>query len=220
MGRPRPTNSQLIQTLSLLYEMDASEVQALADEILSLRTKAWQRGIENEATKYGFSGSAKPPRGGDLADLRRQSLEDARSIRNTLNQELRRRLTDLYTANPKGNRNYYNKNIGDWLAQRDPYKAQQIALYSEQTARTRAREIFRNVLGIRGGEFIYDGVAPVGKVCIERFALGVVDENYTDANPTPAHPNCPHSWREVNPKLPAGIKASDVQAFFVSIRQI
>ena len=210
MGRPRQTQTELLETLSLLYEMNESEVDGLANDILSIRTKAWQRGIEAEARKFGYTGNIPPPRGSNLADLRKQSLTDARSIRNTLNQELRRRIEQLFNANPRGNRNYYNKHIGDWLARRDPYKANQIALNSEQTARTLAREFFRKINGLKG-TFIYDGPAPVGKICIERFALGEVEENYIDANQTPAHPNCPHWWTELAPTLPAGMTLDDLQ---------
>lgn len=207
----RPRESRLLSVLSLAYEMRDDDVAQLADDILRHRAAAWRDSVETEARRYGSQLRANFPSGAELDFLRQKALEDARSIRDTYNREVRNRLSDLYGKNPRGNRNYYYKNMGSFLDERDKYKAKQIALNTEQTTKTVAREDFRRVNNIRGGRYVYAGPAPVGPICKHRFSLGVVDENTKDSEPIPAHPNCPHDWEIAElPKLPAGLGPNDL----------
>lgn len=209
MGRPR--GSELVTIISFIYEMNEEDQQQIEDEILRTRAAAWQAAVQAEARRLGYQGTVNPPRGRDLEQLRRQSREDAISIRRTHNKAVRNQVQRLYDQNPRGNRNYYAKNMETWYVDRDDYKARQIALNTEQTGFFNGKETFIEVNGLEGGTYVYDGASPVGPICKERFAKGRANWRYVRNNPTPAHPNCPHSWLEVEPpRLASGTSLDEL----------
>lgn len=210
MGSPRP-KTRLTQTLTLLYGMTDDERDDLAREIERTRVAVWRKTIQEEALKFGSRKPVSGPSGQDLATIRRQSIEDARSIQATYNRDVAKQLDKLYRQNPRGNRNYYISNMETWATDRQAYKGNQIALNTESTARQFARDLFRQVNGIRGGKYRYAGPAPVSDECKRRFGAGVVDGRYIENNPVPAHVNCPHDWEQVErPPLPPNTRPQDL----------
>jgi hypothetical protein len=84
-----------------------------------------------------------------------------------------------------------------WSKQRAAWKEPQIALQTEQTTRFYAQDRFRQMNGMRGGQYVFIGPPPVCGVCVGHFAAGIVDEVYVKRNPAPVHIGCPHEWKEM-----------------------
>lgn len=204
MGRNRDTApiTDITQAIYQFYEMDSGETVALASSILDISKGAYQSELQTNANAYGSTKTARPPSGSSLATLKSQATTDAKSVATTFNRELRNKIEDLYQQNPRGNRNYYAANLDAWAKEREVYKGKQIAMNSESNARTLASSDFRTKnAGIIGkAYFLYDGAAPVSDECKFRFGQGIVDEEFVDSHPVPAHVNCPHKWRQTGVK--------------------
>jgi len=100
------SDTRLLRILKLLYHQRDEDVKALADLLLAQRKTAWESALRAEAAQYGYTGPVHPPRREDLAELRRMSEDDARSIVNTWNRDVDRQLARLYAQNRRGNRHY------------------------------------------------------------------------------------------------------------------
>lgn len=188
-------DTRLLRILKLLYHQNDEDVKALADMLLEQRKAAWSAAIRAEAQQFGYTVKPHAPRREDLAELRRMSAEDARSIVRTWNHDVDRQLARLYEQNRRGNRHYYAKHMEDWAAKREVWKSRQIALYTEFSTKNYAQRRFWEMNGLRGARYIFDGPPPVCDDCRHLYGLGAVDQATVDANPTPRHVNCPHFWR-------------------------
>jgi len=188
-------DTRLLRILKLLYHQTDEDVKALAETLLEQRKAAWESALRAEAAQFGYTGPVNPPRREDLAELRRMSEEDARSIVNTWNRDVDRQLARLYQANRRGNRHYYAKNMEDWAAKRDVWKSRQIADYTEFSTINYAQQRFRQMNGLRGAQYVLDGPPPVCDDCRWLYGLGVVEQAVVDQHPMPLHPSCRHTWR-------------------------
>jgi len=191
--------TNLVSTITLLYSMQQDDINALADRLLQQRAVEWQRSIQQELARYGCNQSARAPVGGDALDLFRMSENDARSIAQTYNRELRNQVQRLFEANPKGNRNYYISRLEAWAKRRDAYKAQQIALNTAATTRQLAQSRFRQQNNINS-KFLFVGPPPVCITCTRLKAMGLVTQDVVNQYPSPQHLNCPHEWQDARPK--------------------
>lgn len=197
--------SRLTQTIALLYGMETDDINALADELLNARIRAWKQGLSELIRASGGRRAPREPSGRDLDELRRMSREDAQSIARTWNKDVEREIERLRQQNPRANRQYYYSNLERWAAQRATWKDAQIALNTEQTTRQYARQRFYEENRLKTKmRFVLAGAPPVCGDCSRLFARGVVTERYVRSHPTPRHPNCAHEWRPVNtPKIPS-----------------
>ena len=189
------SDTRLLRILKLLYHQRGEDVKALADLLLAQRKTAWESALRAEAAQYGYTGPVHPPRREDLAELRRMSEDDARSIVNTWNRDVDRQLARLYTQNRRGNRHYYGKRMEEWAKARDGWKARQIADYTEFSTIGYAQQRFRQMNGLRGAQYVLDGPPPVCDDCRDLYGRGVVDQAVVDQHPMPLHPGCRHTWR-------------------------
>lgn len=189
--------SKLQAVMRLAYSMRADEEAVLARNIQRQREAAWVEQIRAEARAVGAKVNVPFPRGEVLDALRRQSIQDAQSIRRTFNRDLEREIRRLYAANPRGNRHYYISNIERWHERRSRWKDRQIALASDKSARHFASQEFQAANNIREPRYRFDGPAPACDDCGAMFAAGEVDQDFVDRNPAPLHPNCPHFWTRV-----------------------
>jgi hypothetical protein len=186
--------SRLLRTLKLLYVWQDDEIDDLSEQLLDQRKAAWRETIEAEAAAHGCtSARAYDPAGRDLRELTALSDDDAQSISQTWARDVERQLTQLYTANPRGNRNYYIYHMERWASRRAGWKNIQIALMTESTARSYARERFLQENDPQSF-YVYSSIPPVSDECIARTSAGVVDADYVRRHPVPAHVNCPHDW--------------------------
>lgn len=187
-------NSQLLRTLTLLYQMQDADQRALQAELEAAMKRSYRETMTEQAQAVGnMIARGKDPSGADLLEIRRIADLDAQSITNTWNRDVEREITRLYEANPRGNRAYYFKNLEAWATQRGQWKNAQIALMNEGNGARIARESFarNNSFQIM---YRFDGPAPREKECAKLFAVGEVDENTMRRNPTPVHIGCPHEW--------------------------
>lgn len=190
-------NSSLLTILALLYQMQDADIRALADELTERRKVEWQTALTEMAQRYGCNQRrGEPPRLGDLDELRRMSLEDARAIAQTWNRDVISQLRTLYGNNPRGNRFYYYSNMEKWATERGRWKNPQIALQTAQTTRWYAQQRFRELNGVRA-QYVFTGPPPVCRECVSLFAEGVVGERFIERHPSPQHINCSHEWVEV-----------------------
>lgn len=188
-------DTRLLRVLKLLYHQDAQDIQALAETLLAQRKTAWETALRAEAAQHGYTGPIQAPRREDLRELKRMCREDAQSIVRTWNRDVDRQLARLYDTNRRGNRHYYAKRMEAWAAERDVWKARQIAAYTEFSTASYAQRRFWEMNGLRGAAYVFDGPPPVCPDCRELYGLGAVGQEVVDANPTPRHVNCTHSWR-------------------------
>jgi hypothetical protein len=189
--------SKLLQIIALLYRMTDEDTQALENELLAAKKRAWRTTIEDEARQMGYNIRARNPSGVDLRELKAQAKADAKSITQTWHKDVERQLAKLFKANPRGNRAYYAKNMEAWAAKRATWKDASIALNSEMQTIQYAKSRFWQNNGLRGDRFAAGGPAPTCKICIRIFGAGVVTYAYTQRHPFPAHVNCPHSYVRV-----------------------
>jgi hypothetical protein len=194
--------SDLLRIIGLLYQMQAADIATLERDLLQRRKAAWRQALSECGQRYGSTRPPNPPSREDLAELKRMCREDARSIATTWNRDVERQLQKLYTANPKGNRHYYAKQMEAWAQKRAVWKNPQIALQTEQTTRFYAQDRFRQMNGLRGGQYVFQGPPPVCGECVGHFAAGLVDEVYVHRHPAPVHIGCPHEWYALPLKAP------------------
>lgn len=191
--------SNLVRTITLLYSMQDADTLQLATQLQEQRALQWQQTISRELARYGCTQTGRLPAGNDAATLSQMSLTDARSISNTYNRELQNQVQRLYNANPRGNRNYYFKNLEAWAAKREVYKAQQIALNTQTMTAEFARQRFRDENNVQG-RYVFSGPAPVCVKCTRLKAMGIVGlavvQQYGDSQ----HINCPHFWVDIRPR--------------------
>lgn len=195
--------SQLTRVIALLYRMHSDDIKVLANTLLEARKQAWRTALAEMARAHGCNKVPNDPRREDLAHLRELSQQDAQSIAETWNRDVKRQIERLFTQNPRGNRQYYFSSLEAWAAQRAVWKDAQIAMQTEQTTRQYAQSRFREMNDLVGrSRYVLVGPVPVCRVCARHFARGLVDEQYIRRNPAPVHIACPHEWSAVNkPKL-------------------
>lgn len=191
------TETRLLTVIHLLYEQNDVDQRELAAQLEAQMKRAYRETMTEQARQIGYPRvRGNDPRGEDLADIRRQAQLDAQSITQTWNRDVRREIYRLYLANPRGNRYYYFSNLERWAAERARWKDAQIALMTDGYAANLAKSSF-----VKNNNLIarwrMTGPAPKEAVCAELMAIGEVEQDIVDANPTPIHINCPHIWQLV-----------------------
>ena len=121
------------------------------------------------------------------------SQRDAASIANTYNYFLAVAIIRAGETNPRGNRYYYAKAVGQWDVSYWQYKTPQITEYTDNSARARAQQDFYAINGQTGTAKLEprSAVCPVCEGWIKR---GLVPARVALNNPPPYHVNCPHVW--------------------------
>jgi len=192
--------SELTDLITLLYSYQQDDIDDMVAKLTERRRATWINTLTELAGKHGCNRPAGTPKGADAKYLKDISIEDAKSIANTYNEQLRNQVERLYKANNKGNRNYYYKQLSAWLKKRAAWKDYQIALQTDSTARQYATEMFYKNNPDIVPKFRYSPIPPVSKECIKRTAKGVVTLAYVQSHKTPAHPFCPHQWLPLRPQ--------------------
>ena len=194
--------TRLTDTIALLYRMHDDDTAKFADVLLESCKQAWVTTMRSMARKHKCDAAPNPPRLQDLAEYQRTSQEDAASITATYNVDVIKEIERLYRVNPRGNRNYYFANLERWAATRSTWKAPQIAVTTEATAREYAMRRFEEMNYASELKYKFAGPPPTCEDCVKRFAAGIVKAAYIKRYPCPRHPNCPHRWDVVKrPKL-------------------
>lgn len=194
-----PKDTRLQAIMRLLYQMQPEDTARLETELLSQAKQAWRTALREKAQQYtGRRLAPRDPSGEDLDYLKELARSSAASIARTYNKQAANQIARLFTANRRGNRNYYRKHMEEWAARRASWHSPATAAHIVQTTREYAKDRFREMNGIRPRGFVLAGPPPVCPVCIEAQGAGVVDLAYTRRVPMPAHFRCQHEWEEVS----------------------
>lgn len=189
-----PAPDALLRRLSLAFEFAVTDEDALTESIYQQRAEAWRSALTAEARAAGSSKTGRGPNDSDRDYLRRQSREDARSIRNTFNRDLASQINQLYDADPARARQSYVDELTAWANARAEWKDRQISNQNRSTARTYAQQRFNAENQVGEALYLFAGPPPREPICAGHFAAGLVNREYIERNPTPVHINCPHSW--------------------------
>jgi len=195
------TNVQRMVHLAMRY--DVYDEERIRSDLLKERRVTYEDELTIQAARMGCPGrSGRLSNGAILSQLYGMSKEDSESIANTYNYDLAIAILHIFSEVPTANRYVYAKRLSEWEEKRGVWKHNQIALYTEGSARALAQEHFYQYnAGILGVAILEPrtGVCPV---CVALIARGEVPLREAMRTPPPFHPNCPHYWRTVPQRVP------------------
>jgi len=186
--------SDVQKLVHLAMRLDSTDEDALRGTLLKQRRQAYEGELVIQARNVGCGQKmARLGNGPILSELNDRSKEDARNIVATYNYDLAFAIRAIGQEVPTANRNVYAARLRDWEAQRAIWKNQQIAEYTENSARAKAQQDFYQFNRPRGWAILLPKQA-VCPICQGWVSRGRVDARVAQNNPPPYHPNCPHVW--------------------------
>lgn len=192
-----PVSTRLIDAITAHYAMNEDDIRLLMERITAQLITTYRRVILQQLQLYKCQKTPSNPIDPQSQQwVEAKALKDAKGIAATYERELRNKVSRLYQANRRGNRNYYISNLDRWITQRNSHKSSSISLNTMTAARKYAKDEFRS-RNVRGGKYILVGPPPVCKLCIRIKGLGPVDLATTKRRPLPAHGGCPHDYEAV-----------------------
>jgi delta 1-pyrroline-5-carboxylate dehydrogenase len=185
--------------LRSVYTFGRRFQSTLADAIYEQRADTWRAVMGEQLRGAGSGRAGSGPSGGDARYLRRLSSSDAQSIRATFNRELANAVDRIVDANPAQTREFYQRELNAWARERRAYKERQIANMNRATARSYAQERFEDENDVlTNARYVFVGPPPREPVCADLMQRGEVSRDVMEANRTPIHINCPHSWERTD----------------------
>jgi hypothetical protein len=193
----------VMKLVHLAARKDKPVQDALKTELVKIRRKAYEHELDLMLRQVGCPQSGQLTTGPALTELDQLSQNDAASIINTYNYDLAYALIRIKTENTYANRHYYADRLTIWERERNIWKLPQIALYSENTARSLAQRDFITLNQIEAIAVLEPDTAKC-PVCQGWIRRGEVPAKEATANPGPFHVNCPHVWKMAMPKVAQG----------------
>lgn len=178
----------------LAMRMDSTNVEQLRGTLLKQRRLAYEDELVIQARRIGCGNQmARLVAGPALNRLNDMSKRDAESIVATYDYDLAFAIRTIGNEVPTANRHVYASRLSQWEASRASWKNQQVAEFTENSARAMAQQDFYDQNRPNGVAVLLpkSGVCPICKGWIER---GRVDARVATHHPPPYHPNCPHVW--------------------------
>jgi hypothetical protein len=192
--------SRLTDILYLLYSMDESDTAKIAKQLNERMRASWVNHVSDLAKQHGCTQLGQTPKGADAAKFKADAKRDAESIVKTYNRELKAEIARIIIDAPKANRNTIIKRLEAWKRRRDGHKIWAIGLNTDSNARERAFQRFYQMNAQIRRQFVAAGPPAVCVICLRIFASGIVDFEFTQRRPLPAHYACPHFYRSVAPQ--------------------
>jgi len=186
--------SDVMKLVHLAMRQDTYDEDRIRGELLRERRRYYEAELTAQAQRIGCRGQVgRLSSGAVLSELNDISQRDATSIVNTYNVDLAAAIRYIRAEVPTANRYVYAKRLGEWEQKRAGWKNDQIAQYTENSARAKAQQDFyQNNTSFGSAELLpRRAVCPV---CVGWVSRGVVPLNVSINNPPPYHPNCPHGW--------------------------
>lgn len=178
----------------LAMQRDVLDEDAIATELTKVRRRAYEDEITIQLGRAGCSGRrGNLTAGPTLTEFKQQSTKDAKSIVNTYNYALAREIARIRKDNPRSNRHVYASRLRKWDVERAELKSQQIAQWTEGTARATGLREFVDNNGLEGTARLEPRTA-VESVCQGWINRGDIPIKEATTNPPPYHQNCPHGW--------------------------
>jgi hypothetical protein len=185
----------------LAMRLDDLAKDGIRVELLKARRLAFENELTIQARRVGCPGrQGRLENGSILSELNEASQGDAASIINTYNYDLAMAIVAVATETPTANRHIYARRLSRWEAKRNQWKVEQIAGWTEGSARSLAQKYFYQYNSI-------DGVAELTPtsaaepVCAGWIARGQVPLAEAMGSPPPYHVGCPHAWRTIPGKV-------------------
>lgn len=194
-----PAVGQLVHERMRLDDTDEMQIRA---ELTAQRARAYEDELVIQAGRVGCdSYRGRLTIGPEWADMDGQSVKDARSIVNTFNRDLARRIRGIRKDVPTANRYVYAKRLRIWQSHRASWKDAQVAQHTDISARSKAQQDFYQKNGLAEGYAVLQPRSAVCPICQGFLNRGRIALNVALANPGPYHPNCPHLWDIHTPAL-------------------
>ncbi len=198
MGNTDDTMTVLTETIINLYAMadaDIAQLEAALYEQLSLayleqlRTLAVQHGVTNPTVGLGASEAAR---------LQAKAHEDAVSIANTYNNDLRNQVNAIFTRNPNATREEVIGVLASWGHNRSEYKSIQIGIAVIMFAAAFGFDLFITHNNLQYQLFRAVGGIPKCPDCAFIVGAGIVTYAFTQLYQLPFHPYCSHEYTVIN----------------------
>jgi hypothetical protein len=187
----------------LSMRQDPYDVERIKAELLRERRRYYEAEITDQARRVGCGMmTARLTNQTILDELSVMSARDAASIVNTYNADLAGAIRYIRAEVPTANRFVYAKRLGAWEQKRAGWKNDQIATYTETSARSKAQQDFFAKNGINLGIAVLEPKRAVCPVCQGWVARGEVPITVAKNNPPPYHTNCPHYWDTQPDRIP------------------
>ena len=191
--------SDVGKLVHLAARKEPLDVDRVRSELLRERRRYYEAELTAQAARVGCPGrSGNLSNGAILSELNQKSMEDATSIVNTYNYDLAVAIRYIRAETPTANRFTYAKRLGEWETRRGAWKNDQIALYTETSARAKAQADFYQYHANFGTAELVPKTA-VCPVCRGWVARGEVPLRTAMNHPGPFHVGCPHTW-ETHPE--------------------
>jgi len=185
----------------LAMRQDPYDVERIKGELLRERRRYYEAELTAQAQRIGCRGQVgRLGNNAILSELNDISQRDAASIANTYNYDLAVAIRYIRAEVPTANRYVYAKRLGEWEQKRADWKNEQIAQYTENSARAKAQQDFYQNNTAFGVAVLMPTVA-VCPVCQGWVSRGEVPLNIAQNNPPPYHVNCPHGWQITYDKI-------------------
>jgi len=196
--------SDVGRLVHLLFRQDDYDVDRVRGELLRDRRRYYEAELTMQAERIGCRGKVgRLSNGPILSELNDLSQRDATSIINTYNADLANAIAYIRAETPTANRYVYAKRLGEWEAKRASWKDAQIQQYTENSARTKAQQDFRQYNNAYGSAELLPKRA-VCQVCQGWIDRGLVPLNIAMNHPPPYHVNCPHGWEITYERISPG----------------
>lgn len=188
----------LIETIVDLYGMTDADITALEAAIFEQLRMAWLAQMRTLANQHGAPNAIPQLQGAELARLQSKARDDAVSIANTYNRELRSQVNAIYTRNPNATREEYISVLSSWGRERGERKTITISMGVILWAAHYGFSVFITKNNLTQQLFKAVHGTPVCPICMRIVAAGVVGFQFTQDNELPAHNNCLGEYAVVN----------------------
>jgi hypothetical protein len=188
----------LTDAIVTAYEMTDADIAALEAAIFEQMRLSWLAQMRTLATQHGAPNVTPQLQGAELARIQAKAHDDAVSIANTYNRELRSQVEAIQRRNPTADRSEYISTLSSWGRERGERKSITIAIATILWAAALGLELFITRNNLQYQLFKAIGGTPVCEICMRIIAAGVVSYQFTLDNPLPAHVSCAHEYAVVN----------------------
>jgi hypothetical protein len=188
----------LTEAIITLYEMTSADIAQLETALFEQLRASWLSQMGNLALQHGAPNAIPMLRGAEYERLQQKAHEDAVSIANTYNRELRSQVEAIQRRNPNATREDYISVLASWGRERGERKSITIAIATILWAAALGLELFISRNNLENQLFKAIGGTPVCEICMRIIAAGVVSYQFTLDNPLPAHVSCAHEYVVVN----------------------
>jgi hypothetical protein len=188
----------LTENIIALYSYTAIDIAQLEAALFEQLRLGYLERLRELAIQHGVRDPQPVLREPELGALVAKAREDAQSIADTYNDDLRRQVEAIAARNPNATRQECLDILSSWNRERTARKGIEIAMYTILWATNYGFDLFVTRNNLQNQLFRAVGGIPVCDDCRRIVAFGIVGYRTTQENPLPLHINCSHEWVFVN----------------------